>query len=327
MIRDPWVKKIRGSAHAIGAGMLSFYGIGMVLSLAVSIAMLFVHSRLMGQGLTADSYLEGTVGGLILSMVMYLLPLAPPYLFLAYARGFTLRDLLGRGKAPLSVYGMCFGMCLVISLAASILTTVLGAVFGGMFGVSEASNTYIPPMSAPAAVLQFLYIAILPPMVEELCFRGYVFLESRQTAGTIGAALLSAGVFALSHQQFSVIPLAVMFGFFAACVREKYDTILPAMIGHMAVNGLYFMVNFHSYAMSDAQYLPFMAKVNGVTLILGALAIYGVFRRNHYSIEEMFAFSRPAPCPEEKIALGYLTSPLFVAAVALMVGTAIYYLQ
>ena len=327
MIRDPWVKQVREGAHAMGAVMMAFYGIGVVLSLAVSVAMLFVHNQLIQDGLTADTYLSGTAGGLILSAILYLLPLLPPYLFVAYVRGFTVRDLFGRGKAPLSVYGMCFGICLVISLAASLLTAILGAVFGAMFGVTEAADSYIMPNSPTAAVLQFLYIAILPPLIEELCFRGYMFLESRRTAGTLTAALISAVLFALCHRQFSVIPLAVMFGFFAACVREKYDTILPAMVGHMAVNGLYFVVNYHTYAMSDSQYLPFMAKVNGLALILGALAIYWMFRRNHYSVEEMFSFRKPNPVSEEKIAFGYLTSIPFVCAVALMIGTAIYYLQ
>ena len=110
MTQDPWVKRARSNAHAIGTAMLGFYVMGMVLSLALSIAMIFAYTRLMEQGLSAKTYLEGTTGGLILSVIVYLIPLLPPFLFLAHARGFTIRDLLGRGKAPIGVYITCFGM-------------------------------------------------------------------------------------------------------------------------------------------------------------------------------------------------------------------------
>lgn len=321
------IRRVRQSAHVIGGAMLSYYGISMVLSLAFFLTLFFVKGRLLQQGLDTSTYLEGTVSGLLLSIFLYLIPLLPPYLIIAHVRGFTFRDLLGHGKAPFSVYFICFGLCLVISMVASIVTAVLGTFFTYLLGVTEAASVYIMPQTAGAAVVQFFYIAIIPPFVEEICFRGFVFKESSRTAGTIGAAVISALVFAVSHEQFSVIPLAIMFGFFAACVRAKYDTVLPAMVGHGVVNGLYFFINFRTYYMNDNQYTAFAGAVNGLSLILGAIAVFLLFKRSHFSIEEMFSFCCPACCSGEKTTFAYLTSVPFMAAIVLLLGTAVYYLS
>ena len=97
-----------------------------------------------------------------------------------------------------------------------------------------------------------ILLILLLPLIEELAFRGY--LQGRLAASTVqrfsiysisGQNLITTVVFSsfhlLSHSalwSLAVVIPSLIFGFF----RDKYQSVIPAVILHAYFNGLYFYV-------------------------------------------------------------------------------------
>ena len=91
-----------------------------------------------------------------------------------------------------------------------------------------------PSRAAPFAA-NFVIVAVLAPVVEELMFRGlgYSVLErfGRWTA-IVGSAI----AFALAHGLVEGFPVLVVFGAGLAYMRSRVDSIVPGILLHMAFN-------------------------------------------------------------------------------------------
>jgi membrane protease YdiL (CAAX protease family) len=91
-----------------------------------------------------------------------------------------------------------------------------------------------------ALPLQILLIAIVAPVCEETCFRGFLFGGLRNRLPRIVAALLSGVIFGGLHATtgVSVIPLLTAFGFILALLYEKTGSIVPGILLHMLNNSV-----------------------------------------------------------------------------------------
>jgi len=91
----------------------------------------------------------------------------------------------------------------------------------------------------------FVVIALLAPIVEELTFRGlgYALLER---FGRWTAILGTAIAFALAHGLVEGFPLLVLFGAGLAYIRGRVGSVIPGMIVHIAFNAVVLLaaVNF-----------------------------------------------------------------------------------
>jgi membrane protease YdiL (CAAX protease family) len=83
----------------------------------------------------------------------------------------------------------------------------------------------------------FVVVALLAPVVEELLFRGlgYTLLER---LGRWPAILLTAIGFALAHGLVEGLPLLVVFGAGLAYMRSRVGSIVPGILLHMAFNAV-----------------------------------------------------------------------------------------
>ena len=87
--------------------------------------------------------------------------------------------------------------------------------------------------------LLFLESAILPPLVEELMFRGLLYPALRERWGIAGGVALSAAIFALVHPTLpgGFLPLWTM-GAIWAFTYERRGSLLPSILMHALNNGL-----------------------------------------------------------------------------------------
>ncbi len=86
------------------------------------------------------------------------------------------------------------------------------------------------------AVLLWLFVVVLVPVMEETFFRGFVFAGLRGRLDFAVASGLSAAFFALFHgMPFSVPPLFAV-GLGTAVLFERYRSIWPCAIAHGAFN-------------------------------------------------------------------------------------------
>lgn len=79
---------------------------------------------------------------------------------------------------------------------------------------------------------------VVAPIVEEVGFRGLLFLGMRRIAGPRMAIVASSALFGLVHVQVNVVAPLAVFGVFLAYLVEVTGSLLPSIVAHMAFNGL-----------------------------------------------------------------------------------------
>lgn len=102
-----------------------------------------------------------------------------------------LRDI---GRA-LQGFGAYIGMYIVVASVASALIPSLDVEQKQQIGFETAR-------SADQLLLVFVSLVVLPPIAEEIVFRGYLFTSLRTRLGFLYGALLTSILFGVAHLQF-----------------------------------------------------------------------------------------------------------------------------
>ena len=104
----------------------------------------------------------------------------------------------------------------------------------------------------PQLVLVFLSLVILPPIAEEVMFRGFIYLGLRRKLNILPAALLTSVLFSIAHLEFSsgqsLNWAAAIDTFTLSCVlvyvTEKTRSLWPGMLVHSLKNFVAFLFLF-----------------------------------------------------------------------------------
>lgn len=91
-------------------------------------------------------------------------------------------------------------------------------------------------LSCSHPVFATLFGVLIGPVVEELVFRGYLYLVLRQNRGRRFAALVSSGIFGALHGANA--PVVFAQGLLYIFFDNLGGSLCPSMIGHAAWNGL-----------------------------------------------------------------------------------------
>lgn len=226
---SPGVNQVRRGASIIGASKLAIFGL--------NFALLPVLQWMAGR------YEAETAAGQIAEMAQYLLIFFVPCWIVWRLCGFSTKALIGSGRPTKRVYMMTIGLVMGWEVIANYLAVLLGE-WMTWFGVQEVPNDYMMPDHITALALQIISMAVLPPIVEELCFRGFYVRVMEPAAGTGWAIGLSAVIFWISHYSIQILPLALGFGLIGGYVRERYQSLLPGMCAHALVNAIYVLINY-----------------------------------------------------------------------------------
>ena len=89
------------------------------------------------------------------------------------------------------------------------------------------------------------FVAILPPIFEELAFRGYLFNLLLKLTSPKSTIVATAFLFALIHFSFISIIWIFPFGLFLGYLRKKHDTLWIPMLVHFTHNFLVVMLDFY----------------------------------------------------------------------------------
>lgn len=84
-------------------------------------------------------------------------------------------------------------------------------------------------------VLMIIYTCLIAPVTEELLFRGFVLKNLSRASQRFGI-IASAVLFGLWHENIAQFVLAFIMGIFMGYLTVKHDSLVPAIICHMAVN-------------------------------------------------------------------------------------------
>lgn len=136
-------------------------------------------------------------------------------------------------RAPASwpgALGLAFGAYIAIFLGAGLLLIALDA--GGEQGLTPREWD---PSRAGAYAANFVTVALIGPVVEELMYRGAgMSLLSR--FGAPAAVAVTALGFGLGHGLVLALPALVFFGLVTAWLRLRTDSVIPCVLVHCAFN-------------------------------------------------------------------------------------------
>lgn len=153
---------------------------------------------------------------------------------LAISRGIP-RETLGlrRPHSWRRALGLMLGALLTVLVIAAALDHVLDA--GEEQGlVPESWDS----SRAGAFVVNFVVVAVLAPIVEELTFRGLGFASVSAAVGPAAAIVITALAFGLAHGLVVALPILSLFGGILAWLRWRTGSMYPSMLLHGLFNGL-----------------------------------------------------------------------------------------
>ena len=97
--------------------------------------------------------------------------------------------------------------------------------------------------SVPVVVM-FLLFAVLPPICEELMYRGFVLSSLRPRRGDLRAVVITAAMFAAMHLEAYRLPGTFLAGLMLGFVLVRTRSIFAAILFHMAYNGTIFLSQY-----------------------------------------------------------------------------------
>jgi membrane protease YdiL (CAAX protease family) len=118
---------------------------------------------------------------------------------------------------------------------------VIGAVLN-VFLQAGKEQGLVPknwePSHAAPFVANFIVVAGVAPVVEELTYRGLGFAAVRDTFGNGAAVVVTAVAFGLAHGLFVALPVLTIFGLILAWLRLTTGSIYPTIALHALFNGV-----------------------------------------------------------------------------------------
>lgn len=126
---------------------------------------------------------------------------------------------------------------------------IAGVLLLGMAGAAEAwlrlasqmfdIVEFLPPFRTHGWPLwsAFLLMVVLPPILEELAFRGFLLARLTRLIGARDAVLLQAAVFAIVHMSPVILPSHFAMGLALGIATRRTGSLVPGMLMHALWNG------------------------------------------------------------------------------------------
>lgn len=261
------------------------------LCLALAFPLAFLANRLIGLVRDLSIPAQMALLGLVFVFLFVGLPLVPIY----FAR---IRWRSGWQWYRPSVSSLFGALLLGLSLWPFILELTILQEKAGFTSMPEAIREAVKKnfqlwRDSPTVVL--VAMGLIPGIVEEMFFRGFLFNALRQTTRPLGTILATAAAFGLFHifpggllAIERLLPSTLM-GLVLGWVRHRSSSIWPGVLLHVTHNSLLlsaalFPQTFGSPLAEADSHLPFSwLVVAGATSVAGALLVGWPGRRNQRS--------------------------------------------
>ena len=137
------------------------------------------------------------------------------------------------------------GILVLIFLAFSIGVNVLLALISVLVPAFNANQTqandFIGTAASSHQLIALLAVVVIPAIVEETVFRGFVFPAISGRVGLIVGAIGSSLLFGLAHLQANISIYTFFLGLLLCFMYVKLRSIFPGMALHMLNNYLAFV--------------------------------------------------------------------------------------
>ena len=92
-----------------------------------------------------------------------------------------------------------------------------------------------------------LFTAIMPPIFEELAFRGFLFNQLQRVTSESVTIIATAFIFALVHFSYISLIWIFPFGLILGYIRSKYNTLWYGIVIHFIHNFIVLMIDYYAY--------------------------------------------------------------------------------
>lgn len=254
---------------------LSFVG---ALSLAVTlvhqfassaiIAVLMMFGVISAEKLQDPTFGLGNTGYMILTIAVYVFQLLLPAL--AVALCFKKKYFPLSPAKPVSFGVGYFGIIggIGFCMSANIVNSYILAFFDSLgFTIPEPPQTVAQTPTSLA--LNLFAMAVLPALLEEMIWRGYI-LRSLRPYGNAFAVVVSSVLFSVMHGNLRQIPFAFIVGLALGYLYVATNNIWISVAVHFANNAISVLMEYFSFSISDS--------FDGVfaTLIIYGFSLIGV---------------------------------------------------
>lgn len=133
-------------------------------------------------------------------------------------------------------WGVALGLAALVYVSSFVLLGLLDRIFHG----GEEQGLTPEAWRADRAVAfaaNFVVVAVVAPIVEELLFRGIGF-HLLERFGRWPAIVLVGLAFGLYHGLVNALPVLALFGMGLAWLRARTNSVYPGMLVHAAFNGV-----------------------------------------------------------------------------------------
>lgn len=133
-----------------------------------------------------------------------------------------------------------------------VLIQLISVTLPGINLEAEQDLGFATDTTGIALVLVFMSLVVLPPLVEEIVFRGVLYSGLRKSVNVVFAAIITSALFAAAHLlggvEDALLWVAAIDTFILSLVlvylREKRQSLWPAILLHAIKNGVAFLLLF-----------------------------------------------------------------------------------
>lgn len=196
---------------------------------------------------------SSTIGQLLLNALLYLIAvlvvIGLPYWFVRFVlkkpqvTG-SIKRILGIDKPFVWRNIGLLLLCFVGYFAATIIFSSLASLLPWV-DTNQAQDVGFKNLSGSTdLILAFVALVVLPPIAEELLFRGYLFGKLRQENGFWVSTIITSLLFGLVHMQWNVGVDTFVLSIFLCILREKTGSLWTSMLLHGMKNGVAYFFLF-----------------------------------------------------------------------------------
>lgn len=246
MFKNSYFSSIWFSSKAVLATVLTFFGAQIIAGIWITILLVVLGNdtseigNLLTDNLTYGLIYSGLVAGISIASVWLLLRYfqKKPRAFLGlqgqkFGKNVVYKTLL--------VYGLYFLSLIVVMSLVDAATPV---------NVNQEQELGI---SAPRNMIEYfqiyLMLAVIPPIFEEILFRGFLYKTLRKRVNIVVAGIITSVLFGVAHLEYdnlnwvAAIDTMVFSGFLIYLV-EKQKSLYGAILLHAIKNTIAFLVLF-----------------------------------------------------------------------------------
>ncbi|MBW4061843.1 CPBP family intramembrane metalloprotease [Candidatus Saccharibacteria bacterium] len=138
-------------------------------------------------------------------------------------------------KTALYLVGGFVGFTLVAALLIALVSYLVPS-----FNANQAQSNDFTGAVKTHVSLTLIALVLIPPIIEETVFRGFIFPAIAKKWGVWGGAIASSVLFGLAHWQANVSIYTFVLGLVLCFLYVKLKSIFPGMLIHMLNNLLAF---------------------------------------------------------------------------------------